>query len=438
MEEENISLYDYLKKLYDEDETLSEDLTLQCIYGIIIILEKIKEKNLSLEIESQDIYISKQGLPSLISQTMTKIKDKKIINQSNLKNFVIICWQILTLDLSNEPINQKKNKLRRNGIDKSYSEILDELDKLISGNDLNPLKKLIEYKFNKTEKLNKVIISLGDNEEEEEEEDEKDSDQDSRDDNSDDEDDNDEDNDNNNIDEVNQDILIQDDNKNEELINNIENNFKTIISGAESENEEDLSFFDKHKDFFEERNFILTEESKRRLLLLKDFINLKIPVLLEGPTGTSKTLSAELICDLLLKEKYGKIDEKKSAIKFNLSSETRIHDLLGKYIGSKTSFGGMKMKDGPFIEAYKKGRVLILDEINLASITVLQCIQESLDNNFSSIDIPGRPLKKINKKKGFSLIATQNPNTGLYAHKRQNIRKELLSRISNCVFSSFH
>ena len=192
---------------------------------------------------------------------------------------------------------------------------------------------------------------------------EKDRGQDSRDDNSDEEDDNDEDNDNNNIDEANQDILIQDDNKNEELINNIENNFKTIISGAESENEEDLSFFDKHKDFFEERNFILTEESKRRLLLLKDFINLKILVLLEGPTGTSKTLSAELICDLLLKEKYGKIDEKKSAIKFNLSSETRIHDLLGKYIGSKTSFGGMKMKDGPFVEAHKKDRVLLLDEI---------------------------------------------------------------------------
>ena len=95
------------------------------------------------------------------------------------------------------------------------------------------------------------------------------------------------------------------------------------------------------------------------------------------------------------------------------------------------------MKDGPFIEAYKKGRVLILDEINLASITVLQCIQESLDNNFSSIDIPGRPLKKINKKKGFSLIATQNPNTGLYAHKRQNIGKEFLSRFQIIYFPPF-
>ena len=95
---------------------------------------KNKEKNLSLEIESKDVYIFKQGLPSSISQTITKIKDKKIINQSNLKNFVIICWQILTIDLSNEPINQR-NKMRRKGIDKSHNEILDELDKLISKND---------------------------------------------------------------------------------------------------------------------------------------------------------------------------------------------------------------------------------------------------------------------------------------------------------------
>ena len=104
-------------------------------------------------------------------------------------------------------------------------------------------------------------------------------------------------------------------------------------------------------------------------------------------------LSSEIIFKSLLKEK-GEINEKKLPIKFNLSSETRISDLLGKYVGSKSSFGGMKMKDGPFIDAYKNGRILILDEINLASKTVLQCIGEAIDNNFLSIDISGRPLKK--------------------------------------------
>ena len=34
-------------------------------------------------------------------------------------------------------------------------------------------------------------------------------------------------------------------------------------------------------------------------MLLKNLIELKINILLEGPTGTAKTLSAEIICDLL-------------------------------------------------------------------------------------------------------------------------------------------
>jgi MoxR-like ATPase len=96
----------------------------------------------------------------------------------------------------------------------------------------------------------------------------------------------------------------------------------------------------QYKDFFEKKNFILTTAAKKRLILLKNFIELKINVLLEGPTGTAKTLSAEIICDLLeyikkkeKKEKY----KKKEVIKFNLSSETTIPDLLGRYIGSNKS-----------------------------------------------------------------------------------------------------
>ena len=45
------------------------------------------------------------------------------------------------------------------------------------------------------------------------------------------------------------------------------------------------------------------------------------------------------------------------------------------------------MQDGPFIDAYKNGKILILDEINLASKTVLECIEAALDNDFLSIDM---------------------------------------------------
>ena len=36
-------------------------------------------------------------------------------------------------------------------------------------------------------------------------------------------------------------------------------------------------------------NFVPTEEAKERLQKLKNFFDSKIPIMLEGPTGTSKT-----------------------------------------------------------------------------------------------------------------------------------------------------
>ena len=95
---------------------------------------------------------------------------------------------------------------------------------------------------------------------------------------------------------------------------------------------------------------------------------------------------------------------------------------------------GLKFKYGPFIEAYKKGKILILDEINLASISVLQCIEEALDNDFLSIDINGCPFEKIKKHKNFCLIATQNPNSGFYLNKRQNLGLDFLSHFQRISF----
>ena len=103
-------------------------------------------------------------------------------------------------------------------------------------------------------------------------------------------------------------------------------------------------------------------------MLLKNLIELKINILLEGPTGNANPLSVEIICDLLeqIKQKEkGEKYKKKETIKFNLSSETTIPDLLARYIGSNESFAGIKMQDGPFIYAYKNGKILILHELIL-------------------------------------------------------------------------
>ena len=117
-------------------------------------------------------------------------------------------------------------------------------------------------------------------------------------------------------------------------------------------------------------NYILTEKAKDRLDKLYTYIKKGIPVLLEGETGTSKTLSAEIICKYIYeqsnkKEKNGeeKNDEEKMYIKYNLSSDVKISDLMLKLIGDKNYLSGMKKVQGKFFKAFKEGIPLILDEL---------------------------------------------------------------------------
>ena len=48
-------------------------------------------------------------------------------------------------------------------------------------------------------------------------------------------------------------------------------------------------------------NFVLTEETKERLQKIKNSFDSRIPVMLKGPTGTSKTKTIQVLCDILKK-----------------------------------------------------------------------------------------------------------------------------------------
>ena len=180
-------------------------------------------------------------------------------------------------------------------------------------------------------------------------------------------------------------------------------------------------------DNIKSKNFIPTENAIKKLKEIKYYISNKYPVLLEGPTGTAKTKSVEILCEEMgLKLK-----------RFNLSSETKTADLFGRYVGDPDSFSGISFQEGVFIEAFKNGYTLLLDEINLASNQVLQSFEECLDNHKISCEIPGMPWQEITMGEGFNLIATQNPNRGLFANKRQELGKKFLSRFHVINFDSF-
>ena len=57
---------------------------------------------------------------------------------------------------------------------------------------------------------------------------------------------------------------------------------------------------------------------------------------------------------------------------------------MNKYVCDSKSVTGIKIESGAFYKAFKHGKILILDEINLASKEVLDCIGQALDSKILS------------------------------------------------------
>lgn len=115
------------------------------------------------------------------------------------------------------------------------------------------------------------------------------------------------------------------------------------------------------------------------------------PLFITGLSGNGKTESVNQACAQLGRD----------LIRVNITIETDQDDLLG---GFRLVNGETAWHDGPVIEAMKRGAILLLDELDLASNKIL-CLQSVLEGK-------GVYLKKINQwikpKLGFNVIATAN------------------------------
>ena len=127
--------------------------------------------------------------------------------------------------------------------------------------------------------------------------------------------------------------------------------------------------------------------------MVKDVIKAKIfyPMFLTGLSGNGKTLMVQEVCARLHRE----------YVRANITIETDEDDLIG---GFRLLNGETVWHDGPVVTAMKRGAVLLLDEIDLASNKIM-ALQPVLEG--SSIY-----LKKIGKwvhpAEGFNIIATAN------------------------------
>jgi len=119
--------------------------------------------------------------------------------------------------------------------------------------------------------------------------------------------------------------------------------------------------------------------------------NMFYPVFITGLSGNGKTLMVEQVCAELQRE----------CIRVNISIETDESDLLG---GPTLVNGNVVNRDGPVIQAMKRGAILLIDEVDRGS-NKLMCLQGILE---------GKPYynKKsgelVHPTKGFSIIATAN------------------------------
>ena len=116
-----------------------------------------------------------------------------------------------------------------------------------------------------------------------------------------------------------------------------------------------------------------------------------VPIFITGLSGNGKTHSVEQACAQL----------KREMVRVNITIETDEDDLIG---GFRLVNGDTVWHDGPVVEALKRGAVLLLDEVDLASNKIM-CLQSLLEGK-------GVYLKKVNQyvkpAAGFNVVATAN------------------------------
>ena len=157
----------------------------------------------------------------------------------------------------------------------------------------------------------------------------------------------------------------------------------SLATNVEVQDEQDSYVPAKHSGYVTWGNF----STVRDVLKSGTFY----PMFITGLSGNGKTLMVQETCARL----------KREYVRANVTIETDEDDLIG---GFRLLNGETVWHDGPVITAMKRGAVLLLDEIDLASNKIM-CLQPILEGSSIYIKKIG---KWVHPTDGFTVIATAN------------------------------
>ncbi|MFK7825925.1 MAG: AAA family ATPase [Oligoflexales bacterium] len=198
---------------------------------------------------------------------------------------------------------------------------------------------------------------------------------------------------------------------------------------------------------------VMTKTAKRVLKNLAGQWRTGSVTLLEGPTSAGKTSYV----------KYMSYLSNSPYMRINLSANTDVRDLIGRWVGGEERFQPDELKgfsdrqlntiaknmgifgakvnrnkiieqilltqkeahweDGPVVQAMRQGMVLLLDELNLAKPQVIEALNSLFDSGRLTIDDHGGEVVQLHPKT--HIFATMNPSTYV---GRNSMSEAFLSR----------